>query len=166
MPHPDHQQAMDRTETQSHRVASHDRADLWFGRELDIAGLQPKATRHGSWRLDHVHDPGDAAACVQGFCHHLQPAGTGQAEAVSLVGTDAVGHQTGQALGQDPFDAFVLHRGDEIVLDAATGYRSHHHPIVAQRHQRTGRARRRPPCLGHGDQRHVMVFLLPLVAAP
>ena len=73
--------------------------------------------------------------------HQFEGTSTGQAEAVGLVGTDAIAHDLGLAGGHA--GAFVCTgvAMDEVVLDAAPGNTADHSTVTAQGHHRADRAR-------------------------
>jgi hypothetical protein len=91
--------------------------------------------------------------------HQLQRAAAGQAEALRLLGADAVLHH----LGRVERERAVAHLGDEVVLDAAAGDRAGDAAVVAHRHRRAHRARRRAPGAGDGAEHRAVAGLVPVL---
>src|SRR4029077_16579056 len=62
-------------------------------------------------------------------------------------------------------DRLALHLVDEVVLDAAAGYRAHHLAVVADHEHRAHRPRSRAPGVDHRAQGGAVAALGPLQSA-
>ena len=91
------------------------------------------------------------------FDHQIEDAAAGQAEAVRLVRCHPVALE--ERLGA--VELAGGHADDQVVLDAAAGNRALHPAVVAQRHPRPGRTRRRAPGVGHGDEGEAVALIRP-----
>ncbi|MNE21894.1 hypothetical protein D3C80_1150760 [compost metagenome] len=84
------------------------------------------------------------------FQHQFEGAATGQAEAVGLVGADAVAHHLGKAAGHAWAAVGAGVAVNEVVLDAAARDTADHTAVTAQGHHRAHRAGGGAP--GTGDR--------------
>ncbi|SPO55015.1 protein of unknown function [Pseudomonas sp. JV551A1] len=84
------------------------------------------------------------------FQDKFEGAAAGQAEAVGLVGTDAIAHHLGQAAGHAGAAVSAGVAVNEVVLDAAARDTADHTAVAAQSHHRANRAGGGTP--GAGDR--------------
>jgi hypothetical protein len=98
------------------------------------------------------------------FEQQFERAAAGQAEAVRLVGGDAVLHQRGRRAQGHVFAVAVrvAVARDQVVLDAAARDRTHHRAVIGQRHDRADRPRRRAPGAHHRGQERALAGLPPV----
>ncbi len=119
------------------------------GRERHRAAVQVDAAFQQFAAFEPVQQFADAAGGRQGFDRQLDGAAAGQAEAVGVVGADAVADDVRHGVRGDTLGAHVL---DQVVLDAAAGDRADHAAIVAHGEGGADGARARAPGLDHRDQ--------------
>jgi hypothetical protein len=103
----------------------------------------------------------DAAVPRQRLEHELERPAARQAEALGLLGRDAVLGRRRLVLDQRP----VAHLQDHVVLDATAGHGTHDHAVVADRRERADRPRRRAPRAYDDRHHHAAAVLDPVARA-
>ncbi len=107
--------------------------------QFDFAGLQVEHPFGAAALLAGQQQFGQPAARRHRLQHQFDRAAAGQAEAVRLVGRDAVAQQAGPLAGADGLDAAGLDALDQVVLDAAARDRADGFATAVDGHQRAGR---------------------------
>src|SRR5471032_1825368 len=117
-------------------------------RQFDRAAVQVQRALHQLMALQPFQQLCDAAVRGQRFNGQFDGAAAGQAEAVRLVGADAVADDFRHAA----LDAVRAHVGDQVVLDAAARDGTYDAAVVADGQRGADRARTGTPGLDDGDQ--------------
>ena len=132
------------------RAAAHRRRRA---RQAHLGRRQIELAAHALARREQRQQLGDARARGHRLEHQFHRAAAGQAEALRLLGADAVAHDLGTPLERQRALAHLL---DQVVLDAAAGDGAGDDAVAAHRDHRADRPRRRAPGAHHGAEHRAL----------